>query len=605
MRVILRLEARPKTRPRKLHGIPRYAAPELLVGWSSRWAEFPENLAVLLTPAVVTGFRPVEEAGGVSAPGLWAPVRGGGMAPSAFAASLAAHLFFLGLLLAAPMLFGRRPVTSGQLAALREQRITWYHLSNELPAISPDDPEAPNPLTQPSASERRWRQRIISVRPNADNSSQTILQPDVPEVRLAQHVPLPNIVRWPSEPRRPALEYLPAPDVVVGRVAQLSLPEPPRPSLAYLPPADVRISSAPVLPAAPAERPSLEYLPPPAPLATQAPHLPMPAAAPPSLEYLPAPDVRLKQAARLPAGEIPRPELAYLRPPEVRLEQRPRAALPASPPAPVVQAFLAAPPQVATANTANRILVVGLDPAPPAPLLAVPEGNRAGRFSTVREDGKPAPEEGVLNATAAASSLQPPASSLRVPAISVDAGINPPSPDAGPIVSGPQPPAPANLLAHATRPPIGWPEITRGRQPADEGPLTGKKIYTTYINMPNLSSQLGSWVLRFAELGERTAGSPAAELTAPVARRKVDPGYDPDAVREGIQGVVVLYAVIHQDGRVDSIKVLRSLDPRLDRHAITALGRWEFEPARRNGAPVDLEALVQIPFLLAANPGKH
>ena len=62
-----------------------------------------------------------------------------------------------------------------------------------------------------------------------------------------------------------------------------------------------------------------------------------------------------------------------------------------------------------------------------------------------------------------------------------------------------------------------------------------------------------------------------------MALRKVDPGYDPGAVREGVEGTVVLYAVIHQDGKVDSVRVVRSLHPRLDENAVQALLRWQFQ----------------------------
>ena len=87
-----------------------------------------------------------------------------------------------------------------------------------------------------------------------------------------------------------------------------------------------------------------------------------------------------------------------------------------------------------------------------------------------------------------------------------------------------------------------------------------------------------------------------------MALRKVDPGYDPRAVREGVEGTVVLYAVIHQDGKVDSVRVVRSLHPRLDENAVQALLRWQFQPATRDGHPVKLEALVQIPFTLGPKP---
>jgi hypothetical protein len=48
--------------------------------------------------------------------------------------------------------------------------------------------------------------------------------------------------------------------------------------------------------------------------------------------------------------------------------------------------------------------------------------------------------------------------------------------------------------------------------------------------------------------------------------------------------------------------VLRSLDSRLDENARLALSRWRFRPGTKNGAAVDLEAVVQIPFVAGRMP---
>jgi TonB family protein len=63
-----------------------------------------------------------------------------------------------------------------------------------------------------------------------------------------------------------------------------------------------------------------------------------------------------------------------------------------------------------------------------------------------------------------------------------------------------------------------------------------------------------------------------------------------------VEGTVTLYAVIRADGTVDGIKVLGSLDERLDANAMRALSGWRFRPGTKNGEPVALEAVVQIPF---------
>jgi TonB family protein len=71
------------------------------------------------------------------------------------------------------------------------------------------------------------------------------------------------------------------------------------------------------------------------------------------------------------------------------------------------------------------------------------------------------------------------------------------------------------------------------------------------------------------------------------------------SVREAdsiLEGTVTLYAVIHADGTVSGIKVLESVDPRLDEAAVKALSRWQFRPGTKAGDPVELEAVVMIPF---------
>jgi TonB family protein len=129
-----------------------------------------------------------------------------------------------------------------------------------------------------------------------------------------------------------------------------------------------------------------------------------------------------------------------------------------------------------------------------------------------------------------------------------------------------------------------------------DAPLLGKAVYTLAVNMPNVSSYSGSWVIEFAELNEDK--QPGA-LAPPSPRYKVDPKYVRSAIEEEIEGEVVLHAVIRRDGQVDHIRVMKSLDERLDDSAMAALSKWRFNPATKAGLPVDIETVVRIPFRLA------
>jgi TonB family protein len=85
-------------------------------------------------------------------------------------------------------------------------------------------------------------------------------------------------------------------------------------------------------------------------------------------------------------------------------------------------------------------------------------------------------------------------------------------------------------------------------------------------------------------------------LSGPVPLKKVDPKYPQTLMSERVEGEVVLYAVIRRDGSVDGIQLVHGVDEQLDANAMTALGQWKFRPAVKQGSPVELEAIVHIPF---------
>ena len=121
-----------------------------------------------------------------------------------------------------------------------------------------------------------------------------------------------------------------------------------------------------------------------------------------------------------------------------------------------------------------------------------------------------------------------------------------------------------------------------------------RSLYSMTLNMPNLNSAGGSWVIRFAELKDNESQS--GQLSAPIAEHKVDPAYPIQLMQENVAGTVTLRAIIHADGSVGEITVVQDPDVRLGRFAADALAKWHFLPATKNGANVDVEAIVVIPF---------
>ena len=264
-------------------------------------------------------------------------------------------------------------------------------------------------------------------------------------------------------------------------------------------------------------------------------------------------------------------------------------------------------------GNSSTLIALSAAPAPTAP-VAPPPGNLSARVAISPQGKKPGEPAGASNGTS--NETKAPGSG------GSNAGNNAGN---GPIdlsIRGGNPSANKGTSGLAATPKISAPTphtlITRTQPPADNEPVrTGppnfaalppgakpeqifesKKIYKMQIDMPNLNSATGSWVLNFTEL--RTDPSappvPSADLNAPTPIRKVDPKYPPTLINEHVEGEVVLYAVIRRDGSVDSIQLIRGLDEELDKNAMNALSQWKFRPATRQGAPVDLEAIVHIPF---------
>jgi TonB family protein len=80
---------------------------------------------------------------------------------------------------------------------------------------------------------------------------------------------------------------------------------------------------------------------------------------------------------------------------------------------------------------------------------------------------------------------------------------------------------------------------------------------------------------------------------------KPRPAYTEEARRIQLEGEVLLEIVLGASGDVRVSRVVRGLGHGLDETAMAAVREIRFQPARRNGAPVDSTAVVHIVFQLA------
>jgi TonB family protein len=84
--------------------------------------------------------------------------------------------------------------------------------------------------------------------------------------------------------------------------------------------------------------------------------------------------------------------------------------------------------------------------------------------------------------------------------------------------------------------------------------------------------------------------------TEPVLVSQVTARYTDQARLAGIQGIVILRAVVRKDGSVDSIQIVQGLGSGLDEAAADALRQWRFRPATLNGQAVDYTMTFTMNF---------
>jgi TonB family protein len=473
----------------------------------------------------------------------------------AFAVAVACQAL---LILFPPPVWNLPPTQAEALSPQTE--LTWYGPIKDFPAIQPAVPlpkarprtEAPATPPPVGADAFHPRQTIISEPLHPNHPRQTLIQPAAPPEPPKILPQLPNIVQLAgSQPARPK------PQLTAEQLAALR-------------------------PKAPQSRMTQD---------AAAPELSTP-------EKL-AGDVNIASSVQPP----------------------PKPALPVSPmSAPHVAQQRgdtdASAPEIAQQPTADSaaLIAISATPAPVPPPPAMPAGNLSARISISPvgsqpgvpgeiEDGKGANSgpaagggghgpEGIFISSGNSTNTAP-TSGLGIG--SAPRGATNPFPS--------RPPPRVIIPPRDSNAPRLNSESAQGTPQLDVPPekvLGLKRVYTLHVNMPNLTSASGSWVLNFAELDELdTVPYPkpvASDLAGPVPLRKVDPKYPPELRTAHVEGEVILYAIIRKDGTVDSIQLVHGVEAHLDANAMEALAQWKFQPAEKHGEPIDLEAVVHIPF---------
>jgi len=449
----------------------------------------------------------------------------------------------------------------------KEDKLVWFRFNKEIPDVTP--PVAKRER-RPLRAEVKAKQEIVASRKDAPKQKQVVWT-DAPELKAQPPVELPNVlaVRLP----RMARAFEAPPETKPPDTRKIELP---------------------------ADAPQLQQQFEPIKLA-DTPKIAKPFVAPPTrvpvklTEVAPAPDApQLEARADTPALDykFKSPARPFTAPPSKSPAAVARTGSVDAPPAIAGDSALSTPADLLAANSRDlNLAVVGLNPANKT--AAVPANSSPGQFSAgpkIRLEGVDSAGDG---------------KGVNVPDLFVR-GAKDARPDL--IAQAYAPPTAAATLRAAAR--LGNPRINDEQEvpaqkaggavkvsSAPDRRFDGREVYMMAIQMPNLTSYSGSWLMWYSDRTAREAG--LAPVAPPVAHRKVDPKYIAAAAADRIEGKVQLACVIGKDGHVTTVELVRGLDERLDHSAAEALAKWEFTPATRHGEPVDVDVLVEIPFHLA------
>lgn len=87
-------------------------------------------------------------------------------------------------------------------------------------------------------------------------------------------------------------------------------------------------------------------------------------------------------------------------------------------------------------------------------------------------------------------------------------------------------------------------------------------------------------------------------ISAPQATLTPDPEYTEEARRAKTQGTCTLWLIVDAAGHPRDIRVVRGLGFGLDAKAMEAVKQWRFDPALKDGKPVNVQISVEVEFRL-------
>ena len=138
------------------------------------------------------------------------------------------------------------------------------------------------------------------------------------------------------------------------------------------------------------------------------------------------------------------------------------------------------------------------------------------------------------------------------------------------------------------------------QEAVEKSQMRSKDVNAKYFSVLR-SEELASWKANFpsfpAVLKKENGFLPYDEW--PVAVYKKEPVYPDSALRNGIEGDVIVKALIDEFGAVVSVSFLRSNEKIFEVPALNAVEQWRFSPFKKKGIRTKMEITVPLKFRIS------
>ena len=331
-------------------------------------------------------------------------------------------------------------------------------------------------------------------------------------------------------------------------------------------------------------------------IALHPPSVPAPAPPPPPKlrDFVPPPMTSQPQPAQPAALPVPAPPVAIANPqltaslPSIAETSQPK----------IYRAFVAPPSQKTGTGTSAGTETKPMPDAPSSTQASnsniaainldhllgespVVPGRRPGNFSTAPTEGAPSVEKGGRGL---------------VPGLTTR-GRN--TADSEPAVKPEAPSIPKRevlyreIMSHVMGSSLSVPLPPGARRIPDavDSQFRNRPVYTMMLPAPKMPQYAGDWIIWF---GEQKATQAMGAIRAPLPEKKLVSDAPPNTW--GTEADIQINLVIDETGHVQSLSILKippDVSPQL---ALDDVREWQFKPATRNGVPIAVDAILDIPY---------